>query len=42
MDLKNTEEEFVNGKFYDVIYMEILREDFKKENKEYIRNKNVK
>lgn len=39
---RRSKERFVNGKFYDVIYMEILREDFQKENKEYIRNKNVK
>lgn len=32
---------FVNGKFYDTIYMDILREEFEQAGKEYIRNKNV-
>lgn len=33
--------EFLNGKFYDTIYMDILREEFEQAGKEYIRNKNV-
>ena len=33
---------FLNGKFHDTIYMDILREEFAQEGKEYIRNKNVK
>lgn len=33
---------FINGKFYDTVYMDILKEEFEKEGKEYIRNKNVK
>lgn len=33
---------FLNGKFHDTIYMDILREEFRQEGKEYIRNKNVK
>ena len=33
---------FINGKFYDKIYMDILREEFNNLGKEYIRNKNVK
>lgn len=33
---------FINGKFYDTIYMDILREEFDQEGKEYIRNKNVR
>ena len=33
---------FLNGKFYDTIYMDILREEFYNLGKEYIRNKNVK
>ena len=31
---------FVNGKYYDAIMMDILREEFK--GREYIKNKNVK
>lgn len=32
---------FVNGKYYDTIQMDILKEEFKQAGKEYIRNKNV-
>jgi len=32
---------FINGKYYDSIYMDILREEFDREGKEYIRNKNI-
>ena len=39
---RRRKEIFINGKFYDALYMDILREEFEKETKEYIRNKNVK
>lgn len=32
---------FVNGKYYDTIQMDILKEEFKQAGKEYIRNKNI-
>lgn len=32
---------FLNGKFYDTVYMDILRDEFEQAGKEYIRNKNV-
>ena len=32
---------FVNGKYYDKLYMDILREEFDERGKTYIRNKNI-
>lgn len=32
---------FVNGKYYDIIQMDILKDEFEQAGKEYIRNKNV-
>ncbi len=39
---RRRKEKFINGKYYDTIYMDILKEEFDKIGKEYIRNKNIK
>lgn len=39
---RRRKEKFINGKYYDTIYMDILKEEFDEMCKEYIRNKNIK
>ena len=39
---RRRKEKFINGKYYDTIYMDILKEEFDEMGKEYIRNKNIK
>ena len=38
---RRRKEKFINGKYYDTIYMDILKEEFENIGKEYIRNKNI-
>ena len=33
---------FLNGKYYDKLYMDILKEEFDERGKTYIKNKNIK
>ena len=33
---------FINGKYYDKLYMDILKEEFDERGKTYIKNKNIK